>query len=147
MLSRDLAHPNILRVYHLGSSGGRRYLTMQWVDGPTLDQILHEEGALREPVVVHVAIKLAAALEAAHARQVLHRDIKPQNVLLDSSGEPTGPSLLADATAADLAAIRDQLALDEILRPGPGPTRPPATCAPSSACAISPSSATRSGAS
>jgi hypothetical protein len=88
VLSRDLAHPNILRVYHLGSSGGRRYLTMQWVDGPTLDHILHEEGALRESVVVHIAIKLAAALEAAHARQVLHRDIKPQNVLLDGTGEP-----------------------------------------------------------
>lgn len=88
VLSRDLAHPNILRVYHLGQTETGRYLTMQWVDGPTLAQILHEEGSLSESVVVHVGIKIAAALEAAHARKVLHRDIKPHNVLLDRTGEP-----------------------------------------------------------
>ena len=88
VLSRDLAHPNILRVYHLGQAAGQRYLTMQWVDGPTLGRIIHEEGALREPVVIHVGIKLASALAAAHSRRILHRDIKPQNVLLDRSGEP-----------------------------------------------------------
>jgi len=88
VLSRDLAHPNILRVYHLGQADNRRYLTMQWVDGPTLSHILHQEGALSESVVRHIGIRLAAALEAAHSRGVLHRDIKPQNVLLDSTGEP-----------------------------------------------------------
>ena len=88
VLSRDLAHPNILRVYHLGQAGDRRYLTMQWVDGPTLATVIREEGALSEAVVAHVGIKLASALEAAHARRVLHRDIKPQNILLDRSGEP-----------------------------------------------------------
>ncbi len=88
VLSRDLAHPNILRVYHLGLAEGKRYLTMQWVDGPTLGRILHEEGPLSESVVIQVGLKLTSALEAAHARKVLHRDIKPQNILLDSTGEP-----------------------------------------------------------
>ena len=88
VLSRDLAHPNILRVYHLGQAGDRRYLTMQWVDGPTLAGVIQEEGALSESIVIHIGIKLASALEAAHSRKVLHRDIKPQNVLLDRSGEP-----------------------------------------------------------
>ena len=88
VLSRDLAHPNILRVYHLGQAEGRRYITMQWVDGPTLARIIHEEGALTESVVRHIGIKLASALEAAHSRKTLHRDIKPQNILLDDSGEP-----------------------------------------------------------
>ena len=88
VLSRDLAHPNILRVYHLGQADGRRYLTMQWVDGPTLSHVIRQEGALSESIVVHVGIRLAAALETAHAHRVLHRDIKPQNVLLDRSGEP-----------------------------------------------------------
>ena len=83
VLSRDLAHPNILRSI-TGLTRGRRYLTMQWVDGPTLGRIIHEEGALSESVVIHVGLKLAAALAAAHSRKVLrHRDIKPQNVLLD----------------------------------------------------------------
>jgi tRNA A-37 threonylcarbamoyl transferase component Bud32 len=88
VLSRDLAHPNVLRVYHLGQADDRRYITMQWVDGPTLAQVIGEEGALSETVVRHVGIKLASALEAAHARKVIHRDIKPENVLLDRSGEP-----------------------------------------------------------
>jgi serine/threonine protein kinase len=88
VLSRDLAHPNILRVYHLGESDGRRYLTMQWVDGPTLARVIREEGALSESVVVHVGLKIASALEAAHDHKVLHRDIKPSNILLDRSGEP-----------------------------------------------------------
>ncbi len=88
VLSRDLAHPNVLRVYHLGQANDRRYITMQWVDGPTLAQVIGEEGALPETVVRHVGIKLASALEAAHSRKVIHRDIKPENVLLDSSGEP-----------------------------------------------------------
>ena len=88
VLSRDLAHPNILRVYHLGESDGCRYLTMQWVDGPTLARVIREEGALSESVVIHVGLKIASALEAAHDHKILHRDIKPSNILLDRSGEP-----------------------------------------------------------
>jgi len=88
VLSRDIAHPNILRVYHLGLYSGRRYLTMQWVEGPTLAQVMQESAPLVEEQVLAIGIKLASALEAAHGRGVLHRDIKPQNILLDASGEP-----------------------------------------------------------
>ena len=88
VLSRDLAHPNILRLYHLGQYQGRRYLTMQWVDGPTLGSLLKEQGALAEAEVVAIGGKVASALEAAHAKKVLHRDVKPQNILLDKQSEP-----------------------------------------------------------
>jgi serine/threonine-protein kinase len=88
ILSRDIGHPNILRIYHLGEFEGKKYLTMQWVDGQTLGKRIAEEAPLSERTCLAIAQKLAAALEAAHGRNVLHRDIKPQNVLLDGGGEP-----------------------------------------------------------
>jgi hypothetical protein len=88
LLSRDLAHPNILRVYHLASYGGGTYLTMQWVKGGTLADILAERGALPPAEVLEIATKMASALAAAHSSNVLHRDIKPGNILIDEAGEP-----------------------------------------------------------
>jgi hypothetical protein len=88
LLSRDLAHPNILRVYHLASYEGGTYLTMQWVKGGNLADIISEDGALPISEVLTLATKIASALAAAHDRKVLHRDIKPGNILIDENGEP-----------------------------------------------------------
>jgi len=88
LLSRDLAHPNVVRIYHLGDEAGTKYITMQWVDGPTLAKVIEREGPLDPARAVTIAVKLVSAVAAAHARQVLHRDIKPHNVLVDERGEP-----------------------------------------------------------
>ncbi len=88
LLSRDIAHPNILRVYHLGTSEGGTYITMQWIRGETLADVIAARGALPIAQALSVAEKLASALAAAHERQILHRDIKPGNILIDSDGEP-----------------------------------------------------------
>ena len=88
VLSRDIGHPNVLRTYHLGEYGQRKYLTMQWVDGQTLAQLIADEAPLDHAAAVRIVLKLSAALEAAHARKVLHRDIKPQNIMVDRQGEP-----------------------------------------------------------
>jgi serine/threonine-protein kinase len=88
VLARDISHPNILRMYHFGTFEGRYYLTMQWVDGPTLAEIIKRDAPLPVTTALALGRKLASALEAAHLRQTLHRDIKPQNVLLDRTGEP-----------------------------------------------------------
>jgi tRNA A-37 threonylcarbamoyl transferase component Bud32 len=88
VLARDIGHPNILRMYHFGTFEGRIYLTMQWVDGPTLAEVIRRDAPLPLETTLSVGRKLASALEAAHARKTLHRDIKPQNVLIDGAGEP-----------------------------------------------------------
>jgi len=102
LLSRDLAHPNILRVYHLASHEGGTYLTMQWVRGGTLADIIAQRGALPIPEVLTLATKLSSALAAAHQSNILHRDIKPGNILVDDDGEP----YLADFGLARLIGER-----------------------------------------
>ncbi len=88
LLSRNLGHPNILRLYHLGISEGRAYLTMQWVDGQTLAAEIAARAPLPTEKTAFIGVRLASALEAAHSHNVLHRDIKPQNVMMERSGEP-----------------------------------------------------------
>jgi len=88
ILSRDIAHPNILRVYHLASHEGGTYITMQWIRGGTLADVIGERGAMPTPEVLTLATKLSSALAAAHGHNILHRDIKPANILVDDDGEP-----------------------------------------------------------
>jgi serine/threonine-protein kinase len=88
VLSRDIGHPNILRTYHLGEYAGRPYITMQWVEGATLARLIADQGSLSLPACIAMAGKLASALAAAHQRKILHRDIKPGNILVDRQGEP-----------------------------------------------------------
>ena len=88
LLSRDIGHPNILRVYHLGAFEGRTYLTMQWIRGSTLAELIAARAPLPPATVTGISARLASALAAAHGRKILHRDIKPSNILLSDDGEP-----------------------------------------------------------
>ena len=88
VLSRGIGHPNILRLYHLAQSANRTYLTMQLVEGPTLAKLIDAQSPLAESRVLSLAGTLTAALAAAHARKVLHRDLKPQNILIGDGDTP-----------------------------------------------------------
>jgi serine/threonine-protein kinase len=78
-----LHHPNIVTVYDAGEIDGLLYIAMQYIDGPDLAAVLHRDGPLPAFRCMSIVDQLAQALEAAHARGLIHRDVKPGNVLLD----------------------------------------------------------------
>jgi serine/threonine-protein kinase len=85
-LARRITHPNILRTHDLGEVGGLRYLSMEFVKGLTLKQLIEAGDILPTPVGLRIAKQICAGLAAAHEVGVIHRDIKPQNILIESTG-------------------------------------------------------------
>jgi serine/threonine-protein kinase len=82
----ELDHPNIVRVNEYGVVGGQHYLAMELVDGESLLQRLRREGTLPPEEARRIAAEVAQALEAASAHGIVHRDIKPGNILIDKTG-------------------------------------------------------------
>ena len=86
-IAAGLVHPNVVQVYDVGHDGDRHYIVMEYVEGETLKDLITRQGAL--PVARALAIigGVLAALELAHAHNLIHRDIKAQNILLTSGGD------------------------------------------------------------
>ena len=84
-LVMSLEHPNVVPIYDAGDFEGRVYLAMWLVDGRDLGSVLRAEGPLEPARAIAICAQIASALDAAHARGLVHRDVKPSNVLLDSS--------------------------------------------------------------
>jgi len=82
LLASSISHPNILRIHDLGEYNGVKFISMAYVDGGDLTQVLRKEGRLPRERMLNIMRQLAAALAAAHAVNVVHRDLKPQNILL-----------------------------------------------------------------
>jgi tRNA A-37 threonylcarbamoyl transferase component Bud32 len=81
-----LSHPNVVAVIDAGEDGGHPYIVFEYVEGETLKQRINRVGALDAQEALAYAIEIARGLTVAHARKMVHRDIKPQNVLIDSEG-------------------------------------------------------------
>jgi serine/threonine protein kinase len=81
-----LSHPNVVSVIDAGEDGGHPYIVFEYVEGETLKQRIGRVGALDTQEAVAYAIEVARGLAVAHARNMVHRDIKPQNILIDSEG-------------------------------------------------------------
>src|SRR6266571_3840469 len=88
----SLEHPNIMPVYEYGERDGLAYLVMPYISGGTLRDVMEREGTLTFPKTVNYLDQLGAALDYAHERGVIHRDVKPANILLT----PEGRLLLTD---------------------------------------------------
>ncbi len=100
-----LEHRNIVRVYDVGSDGNRVYIVMELVDGGSLVDRLEERGPLPPRQAVDVCLHVLAGLAVSHSRNIVHRDIKPHNVLLTSDGEVR----VTDFGIARLAESNDNL--------------------------------------
>jgi CheY-like chemotaxis protein len=85
-LARRISHPNVVRTHDFGETDGVRFLTMELVEGLTLRDLIDSRGKLGVSAVLAIAAQLAESLAIAHAQGVVHRDIKPQNLLLDDAG-------------------------------------------------------------
>ncbi|MFB9324190.1 protein kinase domain-containing protein [Cryptosporangium minutisporangium] len=94
-LAASLDHPNVLPIYQAGEIDGMLYTVMRFVDGEDLDAVLKRRRRLTPSETVTVFTSVAAALDAAHARQLVHRDVKPGNILLTGTDDAHGMNLAA----------------------------------------------------
>lgn len=101
-----VAHPHLVRILDAGEIDGHQYLAMAYVQGPTLEHRIRMDGRLEVEHLLRLAGDLGAALDALHERGIVHRDVKPSNVLFG----PGGAALLTDF---GLAKGRDYTALTE----------------------------------
>lgn len=81
-----LSHPNIVKIYDVGFSDKIQFIVMEYIDGVTLKEFMEQQGALKWKDSVHFIIQVLRALQHAHDRGIVHRDIKPQNIMLFPDG-------------------------------------------------------------
>ena len=82
----NLSHPNIVEVYDVGEEDGQYYIVMEYIEGKTLKQLLYKRGALTLPEVIDIMTQLTDGLSHAHEAYIIHRDIKPQNIMIEDNG-------------------------------------------------------------
>lgn len=82
----NLSHPNIVEVYDVGEEEGNYYIVMEYIDGKTLKQLLQKRGALTLNEVIDIMSQLTDGLAHAHEAYIIHRDIKPQNIMIEDNG-------------------------------------------------------------
>lgn len=81
-----LSHPNIVSVYDVGQEGNIHYIVMELVDGKTLSQLIEEKGRIDYKEAISITRQVASALSLAHKNQIVHRDVKPHNILITNTG-------------------------------------------------------------
>jgi serine/threonine protein kinase/Flp pilus assembly protein TadD len=86
ILARQVTHRNVIRIFDLGQADGFKFITMEYLEGQDLRVVLRERGKLTPEAAARVILQICRALEAAHGEGVIHRDLKPQNIMLDANG-------------------------------------------------------------
>lgn len=82
-----LEHPNIVNIYDVGSENGFYYIIMEYVEGITLKTYIEKKGRLNYKETLSIAIQVGRGIQAAHAKNIIHRDIKPQNIIISTDGK------------------------------------------------------------
>jgi len=86
ILARQITHRNVIRIFDLGQAEGIKFITMEYIEGEDLKNVLRRKKKLEPDEAANIMAQVCRALEAAHAEGVIHRDLKPQNIMLDKSG-------------------------------------------------------------
>ena len=92
----SLLHPHVIPIYDAGDAEGVLYIAMRYVDGPDLKALAHEGEGLAPARVLRIGAQVASALDAAHERGLIHRDVKPANILLETGPGGEDHAYLAD---------------------------------------------------
>src|ERR1700682_4748481 len=83
ILARQITHKNVIRIFDLGQADGIKFITMEYIEGEDLQSILRRKKKLEPAEAANILAQVCRALEAAHHEGVIHRDLKPQNIMLD----------------------------------------------------------------
>jgi serine/threonine-protein kinase len=120
-------HPHVVSVFDAGEQDGRLYLAMQWIDGLDLGTLIDREQRLAPERAVRIGVQLAQALQAVHDAGLVHRDVKPSNVLVRDIGGHDH-AYLTDFGIAKAPATQDSLTRTglPVTRTDPGPAARPA---------------------
>ena len=81
-----VSHENIVNMLDVGTDGDLRYIVMEYVDGTTLKELIRQKGTIHPDTAIRMTIRILAAVDHAHRNGIVHRDIKPQNILVDNAG-------------------------------------------------------------
>src|SRR5215831_12444106 len=84
--ARQVTHKNVVRLHDIGEHEGMRFLTMDYVEGRSLSEILERDGTMPLDRACSIVRQVAEGLQAAHEKGIVHRDLKPGNILIDSAG-------------------------------------------------------------
>ncbi|MGC1614944.1 MAG: protein kinase [Candidatus Acidiferrum sp.] len=86
ILARQITHKNVIRIFDLGQAEGIKFITMEYIEGDNLQSVLRQKKKIEPAEAANIIAQVCRALEAAHAEGVIHRDLKPQNIMMDKSG-------------------------------------------------------------
>src|ERR1700733_4738413 len=87
ILARQVTHRNVIRIFDLGEADGMKFITMEYIEGRDLKSIIREKGKFTPKEAEKIVVQVCKALEASHAEGVIHRDLKPQNIMVDEQGK------------------------------------------------------------
>ncbi len=107
----SLTHPNIVQIYDVGVDNNRYYIVMEFIDGITLKEYIEQKGSLDWKETIDISLHICSALSRAHSRNIIHRDIKPTNIIMTSEGVPK----VADfGIARSVSSETDTMRIDTI---------------------------------
>jgi serine/threonine protein kinase/Flp pilus assembly protein TadD len=86
LLARSISHENIIRIYDLGEIDAIKYISMEYIKGQSLKDLIHTSGFLTIETTINISKQICKALNAAHQKGIVHRDMKPQNIMIDGDG-------------------------------------------------------------